>query len=437
MTEGPAPEPIGSPVAGLEADSPAKGPVPEEERLPALDVLRGLAMLLILPANLPSFAWPLALHDRTHVASPAQSEAWAHALVRVVVDLKMLSLLALLLGAGIALQRARADDRAGYLRRGLSRHAVLAVIGLVHALGLWYGDILFPYAVIGCVAVAVIGAWGVRPLPLAAGGLVTIGLAVGMTALLGLGAVASGFQDTGPATVEAALAAPSAGAEGLAPGAGEHIRLVREGRWGEAFLPRLDAWFQMLGACLLVYGWRVLGLMLLGAAGHAAGLLRPDPAQRPRALLVRLACVGLGGGVPLEVLRAAALARLEPTQLGWWLVEACHQVSALLVPVGLAAAVLLLPKGAFASAPLRALANVGRLALTCYLSQTLLCTLLFDGRGLGLYASVTRVQLLGLAAALTALQLVGATAWLRSFRMGPAEWLWRTASLGSAPPLRR
>jgi uncharacterized protein len=190
----------------------------------------------------------------------------------------------------------------------------------------------------------------------------------------------------------------------------------------------------MIFACLLIYGWRVLGLMLLGAAGHAAGLLRPDPAQRPRELLVPMAWVGLGVGLPLEVARAAALTRLDPHRAAWWFIEAGHQLSALLVPVGLAAVVLLLPATAFARPPLRALANVGRLALTCYLSQTLLCTLIFDGRGLGLYAAVTRVQLLGIAAALTVVQLVFAALWLRRFRMGPAEWAW---SLGAAPPLRR
>ncbi len=72
----------------------------------------------------------------------------------------------------------------------------------------------------------------------------------------------------------------------------------------------------------------------------------------------------------------------------------------------------------------RPFAAVGQTALTNYLLQTILCTTLFYGHGLGWFGSVDRVGQIGVVAAVWAVQLAASPLWLHWFRFGPAEWAW-------------
>ena len=84
----------------------------------------------------------------------------------------------------------------------------------------------------------------------------------------------------------------------------------------------------------------------------------------------------------------------------------------------------------------RALAAVGRMALSNYLLHSLLCTSIFYGFGLGLYGSVERTGQMGIVVSIWVLQLLISPLWLRHFRFGPAEWVWRTLSYGKVQPMR-
>jgi uncharacterized protein len=66
------------------------------------------------------------------------------------------------------------------------------------------------------------------------------------------------------------------------------------------------------------------------------------------------------------------------------------------------------------------------MALTNYLAQSILCALIFYGFGLGLYGRVTGYQLYGLVALIWALELAWSSWWLARYRIGPAEWVWRS-----------
>lgn len=247
----------------------------KDERIDALDVLRGIAILAIFPANLPSFAFPLDLVETTHAASPAASEAWAEGLVRALVELKAMTLLSVLFGCGIAIQLAKRPLREA-VPGVISRHGVLLAIGAFHALALWFGDILFPYAICGTIALPLVATLLRQPARLAALGAGSAALpllfALGFTLLAAAGLFsADELHRAGPRTIADALANPAAGAEGPIPGPGQEILWVRAGDQWALFGVRVYAWFNMLLACALYYGWRVLGCMLLGAAAVGAG----------------------------------------------------------------------------------------------------------------------------------------------------------------------
>jgi len=93
---------------------------------------------------------------------------------------------------------------------------------------------------------------------------------------------------------------------------------------------------------------------------------------------------------------------------------------------------LLLPRLGGARAALEA---VGRLSLTAYLGHTTACSLLLYGTGLGLYGRIGPAALLPLSLATYALIAWGSLAWTRRFRLGPAEWVWRSLQQGRWLPL--
>ena len=114
--------------------------------------------------------------------------------------------------------------------------------------------------------------------------------------------------------------------------------------------------------------------------------------------------------------------------------------------IGIAAAVMLACRGRGAPRLDRALSGLslydrlsacGRMALTNYLMQTVICTTIFYGHGLGLYGYVDRKGQFWITLGVWCLQLLWSPLWLRYFRFGPAEWLWRSATYLRPQPMLR
>jgi len=82
------------------------------------------------------------------------------------------------------------------------------------------------------------------------------------------------------------------------------------------------------------------------------------------------------------------------------------------------------------------LAPVGRMALTNYLTQSVLYLILFTGVGFGLYGEVGPAWCVGLAVIIFAAQMAFSAWWLARYRFGPAEWVWRTLTYGQLQPMR-
>lgn len=412
--------------------APAAGPVREAGRIAALDVLRGVAILGILPANLSSFALPAGpASDVVHFMSPAPSEAVAYGLQQALVSGKFITIFALLFGAGLGLQRARAaPGLEGWLRLGW-RLTLLAGLGLAHAVLLWHGDVLLFYATIGLAALLL--TWAPPPALLVVGGAALLVPPLLLLSLSGLGPALGG--DHGPPTLAAALAEPDLRGSVGALGVGAEVRTFREGAYVDMLLARLPIWLSVVLSVVLFYGWRIAGLLLVGMAAVRLGLLAPG--DRERRVLRWLLVAGLALGLPVEVWLAALRAQGPLPVERLLRIEAAHQASSLALALAYASAVLLLPAARIARAPCTWLAAVGRLALSNYLGQTVVCTTIFYGWGLGWFATLTRAQLWGVAAAIWVLQLAVSTLWLRWFVMGPLEWAWRSLTWGRLQPLRR
>ncbi|MDP1028356.1 DUF418 domain-containing protein [Sphingomonas sp. KR1UV-12] len=398
------------------------------DRLVSLDVIRGVAVMGILAANLPAFALPEAAYFSPMAAggtAPADIALWLANLV--LVEGRMRGLFSLLFGASMLLviDRARAQgDRPAATH--MARMAVLFVIGLIHLYLIWWGDILAHYALCGVIAYPLTR---LSPRPL-----VLIGIALSLLGMVEMGAglemlVASAARDTPQAV---ATWNSFAVAFGIPPAAdlAQEIAAHRAGylarvawRWHHAMGPLEALW---------LIGPQTLGTMLIGMAAYRTGFLTGGwPRARYRRWAIACLALSLGGYAWLGVETIRHGFALPWVYAGSMVVS---QPLRVIGTIGYAALVILLlrPGGALTAR----IAAAGRVAFTNYLGTSIMMTCVF-GWGLGQYAMWSRAALYLLAPLAWAVMLAWSAPWLARFRYGPFEWLWRSLSRAAWQPLRR
>jgi uncharacterized protein len=412
---------------GMHAASTALAPVDDADRLDAPDLLRGVAVLGVLVMNVRNFALPLRAFDDPafpHGFSWGDLLAWF--LGGLVFEDKMIALFSALFGAGIVLFDARATAR-GASSRGpfWRRHAALLAIGLLHAYALWYGDILNTYALCAPL-VFLLRRRSARTLLL-------VGAAVFAVAVVFRQWPALYRDHVGPALLGPLHARTKPPLSEAAAYAGGYVDQFRWRAWLN--------WYWHFDGGLGFNFWRCGGLMCVGAGLMKLGVLA---GRASRAAAVRFALFGYGIGLPatLYVLHETLAAR-PPLAARFGLASwggpdaAVGQLAAVAVAAGHLGALLLWRAHGGAAALRARLAACGRMALTNYLSQSVVCALVFDGWAGGRWGTWGHAAQLGLVAAVWGAQLAWSPAWLARFRYGPCEWVWRAATYGRRPPFRR
>jgi uncharacterized protein len=180
---------------------------------------------------------------------------------------------------------------------------------------------------------------------------------------------------------------------------------------------------------------RVSKLMLVGMALFRLGVLS---ARRSSEFYRWCAALGLLAGIPVVGYGAWSNFRAGWTvpyslffgsQFNYW-----GSVAAALGWIGL---VMLWCRSARAMGVRRRIAAVGRMAVSNYIFQSVVGTLVFYGWGFGLFGRVERVGQLAIVLAVWAIQLILSPLWLRRHAYGPLEWLWRSITYGRLEPIRR
>ena len=396
-------------------------PVATGDRIAVLDILRGFALLGILLMNMEAFSGPLDL-SFTGIDPHWQGLDYAaDAVIYVLVQGKFFTLFSLLFGAGFAIMAQRADAaRRAFAPFYLRRSAALLLIGLCHALLVWSGDILVVYALISLPLLACREA-PTRWLPVM--GVLTYLCAAALMLLLGaLTGLEAQLQPDG-AQVQAAI-----------DSAQQTIDLQRQayahGTYGEAVLQRLRDLVTQVGA-IIVVGPEVLGMFLIGSWFARSGALATP--ERFTRLYGRLRW----GALPLSLAVMLGSAIWQPYLAPGTFTPASGaafalaSVASLLMCLGYLGWIMRLRAG------LHWLAPMGRMALTQYILQSLVCTWVFYGYGLGAFEQMSRAWQVPFALALFAVQVLLSHLWLRLFRFGPLEWVWRAMTYLQWPPLRR
>jgi uncharacterized protein len=398
------------------------GPVQAAERVEVIDVVRGFALFGVLLANLVWWTQDSPLSDQQKAALPtAAIDHVVRLLVGLFVDGKFYTLFSFLFGLGFAIQLERAarkgvDAVAIYRRRLL----VLLAIGLVHNFLVWAGDILHMYALLGLLLLAV-RRWSSSTL-------VVVGLVLAVlvpAVFRTLGAVLMSESEE-KAIEEAARLEHLAALTGGGP-----LDVVVYNATN--YVTFYTSWF------FLPFLTSIVGRFLIGLlAGKERWFEEPG---RHLALFRGLWRWGLVLGVLGQGLNAADEEKLLPKDLlPDWVYEPVVALASQVGLIGLAAAYLAWivlamrrPRGRRA---LAWLAPVGRMALTNYLTHSLVFLLVFYDFGLDLTAKVGASFCLGLALVLFATQAVASRWWLRRFHFGPAEWVWRSLTYRRRQPMR-
>ena len=412
----------------MSANPPARvrvAPVSGTERIATLDILRGFALFGILVMNIQAFAMIAAAYINPPAVAPTGTAEYAIWLVsHVFFDKKFITLFTMLFGAGIVLmtQRAQAVGN-GPLTLHYRRMLWLLVIGLIHAYLIWYGDILTAYALIGMVAVFM-RHWSPRRLVIAS--LVLLALQQGVFALIGAGITMLPPEEIAIIADESWLAT---GSYALA-----EIEAYR-GSYAEQLAMRVQhsLAMQFFGIPTEQFFY-LLGVMALGMAAFKSGLMTGEWSNRA---YTRLAAIGLALGLPL-----VALGLVMNENAGWEMTFSLYfgrmpnTLAAPLLALAYTALVILAARR-FGPAMQALFAPVGRMAFSNYLAQSIICTLIFYGHGLGLFMEVGRVGQILIVLAIWIAMPLWSRAWLARFRFGPAEWLWRSLVYRKAQPMLR
>ncbi|MEB6381990.1 DUF418 domain-containing protein YeiB [Klebsiella aerogenes] len=372
------------------------------ERNVTLDFVRGVAILGILLLNITAFGLPKAAYlNPAWAGSISPSDAWSWAILDLFAQVKFLTLFALLFGAGLQMLLVRGK------RWIQSRLTLLALLGFIHGLFFWDGDILLAYALVGLIAWRMVrDAHHVKSLFNTGVVLYLIGIAV--LVLLGLisgnGASRSWVPDAANVLYE-------------------QFWKLKGGM--EAVSNRADMLSDNLVALGVQYGWQLAGMMLMGAALMRCGWLK---GQFSLSHYRRVGAVLIIAGMMVNVPAIAAQWYLQ-WDYRWcgFLLQAPRELGAPLQTIGYAALAWGFWPQLCRFRLVGAIACVGRMALSNYLLQTLICTTLFYH--LGLFMKFDRLQLLAFVPAVWAVNLLFSQFWLRHFRQGPVEWLWRQLTL--------
>ncbi len=422
------------------------GPVGIEERLRSLDVLRGVAVCGILLMNIPLMGM-IGLSARPPLPAVPNLDWIAFLIQDTAFAGTMRGLFTLLFGAGMLIMLRRIDEPGGEEtgQSYLTRCFALMLLGVANfALFMWPGEILFSYGAAGLVLLLFRKAKTRVLLTAAAAILAAVvldlsGASIDRAAALRDAPAAAALKAEGKTLTkeqEAALATRTAMSESLRPPAAR----VEKERAQRTSFPGVLVWSTKLWIDWnfanhpIAWLGQCLGYMLIGMALFRSGVLSGAKSLKFYAIL---AVSGYGLGLALRGSISAAQwstgFELNPEVMLWrvW----TNEIGRLAMTIGLTGLVLVLFKAGAFGRLAGALQAIGRMALTNYVGQSVITSVLFYG--FGMLARFSFAELMGIAVLIWIVQGVFSLLWLKRYEMGPLEWGLRLLTYGRWRPLDR
>ena len=418
------------------------GPTSPGNRIVALDILRGFALLGILFVNIIDFGGVASLGQEW----TGFADKTVRGFIQFFVLFKFFSIFAILFGIGFAMQIARLEEKTdNYLWTYGRRLLILFLFGTAH-LVLDPAEVLQNYAMCGTLLLLV---RRVSSKALLLWVLLSMSLPYLHSAIVSTLATAESpsqvvedaeqsEQQTNQQVEDEDEDTDSGNSWN--PYAGERaVRVYSKGDLSEVLAYNIQFTGNRWTSSWVNYLWmfQALPFMLTGFFIGRRRIFERIHDEIP--LLRKAFWLGLGFGIVGTWFKQflfgwAAMAGWDP-----WVSFAITMfafVATWSMAVGYGAGIVLLIQRDFWKKCLAPLQAVGRLALSNYLLQTLICTTLFYGYGLGLYGKVGPAAAALLVIVIYLFQVALSLLWTRRFRFGPAEWLWRSMTYGRLQSMR-
>ena len=405
------------------------------ERISIIDIIRGFALLGILIVNMYSFSHPIeeplfAFDPKMSVID--QTTTWC---ILFFAEGKFYPIFSILFGWGLTLQMQRLMTKGqSFIAFYCRRLILLLIIGLFHAYFIWVGDILSLYAVLGFVLICYRHA---QPKTL----LIWVGVWLAISLFIYLWLIFSFRNDSiqvikptieEQQLINAATAPTNSAVLTIEPKANEPAilepiyQLYAQGSFAEIVAQRAREIYSMVIWADMIGSPEILAFFLLGIYFGRRQLFRQ--LNNNLTLVYQLFGWGWGLGVVSNFIYATwsiTLDQYEPFPLAL-VVLIAQSVGSVALSLGYIATIMLLNRQPYWQFFFRWLSPVGQMALTNYLTQSLICTLIFYGYGFGLFGQISITEGVVLAGVIYLVQVIWSTWWLQRFYFGPMEWLWRS-----------
>jgi uncharacterized protein len=415
---------------------------PTQRRIESLDFVRGCALFGILLMNIVGMGLGPAYDNPTIAGGDKGINLWTWFVINVGFEGTQRALFSILFGAGVILltsrleKSGRPDATDIFFRRNLW----LVAFGLFNAwVLLWVGDILYYYGITALFLFAFRKLAGKTLLALGVGSLL-IGAAwsaMETRGMLRLHSEAQAAQQVAPAkrTAEQKEAIEQWQKESRAGPPPERYAEARKentASYWSALKSRSEVIKHFQSWNLYRDFFDIFGMMMIGMAFFRLGVLTLDvPKRIYLAMMVGGYAVGLAGNLS----EARWIMTHEFSGLAYNQAHISYDISRLAMTTGHLGLLMLFLSSGFLPWLRQSMAAVGRMALTNYLSHSVMALVVFVL--LGYWGALQRYQLYLIVLAVWAIQIVVSPIWLRHFHFGPVEWLWRYLTYGKAPPFRR
>ncbi len=429
-------------------------PVSENNRIPALDILRGVALLGILLMNIPEFSLPRR-YSEAFRSDTGDINFWVRVVVLTLFEGKIRALFSIIFGAGILLFIANKSGPPKAITGLFYRRMFwLVLFGLADAhLLLWSGDILYHYGIIGMIAFLF---RKMKPKYLI--------WAIPVVAIAEFALQTSFYQDVRQKRIDYVSVhktlqphqTPTAKQKKILADwheieqdfqlnekeVMENTRVMKSSYSAIAQEIRKESWKSQ--TVYLLYGiWDPLALMLLGMGLFKWGFVTNKCTNRQYRIT---AVIGYGLGLPLVIYELyygylyapnleASFRLMEQQSVPW--VNLIYQVQRIALVLAHTSLIMLVLRAGWLQGLFKRLTALGRMAFTNYIMQTVICTLFFFGYGLNYYNELAYYQVFFVVLAVWCAQLIYSPIWLRYFLFGPLEWLWRSLTYWKIQPMRR
>ena len=424
-------------------------PATSTKRINSVDIIRGISLFGILLMNITGFGLYKAYFDATNNGGATGWNLNVWWMNTLFFEGTMRGMFSMLFGAGILLfingksenaDGARVTDL--YFRRLLW----MLLFGVIHCyLLLWEGEILYTYAIVGMFAFSF---RHLKPKQLLIGAAIILIISTAFTVKdyfkykenFEKATVAKANKVNGKLLNKEEITSIEkweafVNEEKVTP---EQLQLEMtarsKGYWSIVMHKLPLNQYMETSFVYFINFWDTLAMMLWGMAFFKLGILKAVKSNRFYWLL---ALIGYSFGITINYFEGSHIVSSNFSVLSFYKTFMTYQLGRIPTTCGHIGLIMLFVKSGILPFLQKALAAVGQMAFTNYITHSIICNIIFLGYGFAMYGKLQRYELYYIVISIWIFQLIFSPIWLKYFRFGPLEWLWRSLTYWKMQPFKK